>query len=387
MIAGPLPTPDPIADRACQIHSSAIVFDTHVDTPQRLLFQHLDLGKRDLEGCIDIPRMRQGNVGAIFFALWVPVEVTGPPATNRVLNLLDAVLAHVRRHPDDLILARTASEIRAAHAQGKIAILLGVEGGHAISDSIEVLRDFSARGVRYMTLTHNAATDWADSSNAAPKHNGLTDFGRQVIQEMNRLGMIVDVSHVSDKTFFDVIETSSAPVIASHSCCRSLCESPRNMTDEMIKVLASRRGVIQIAFHVSFLSREYWTARRALDAEISAGEKEIEEKFADNPARVLIELQKLSDRYIASGKLPPVSWEKIIDHIDHAVSLVGRDHVGIGSDFDGAYMPAGMEDASQLPRITEGLLRRGYSEADVRKVLGENTLRVITEVENLARKI
>ncbi len=377
---------DPIAERAAQIHSSAIVFDTHVDTPQRLLFQHLDLGRRDAKGCIDIPRMRHGNVGAIFFALWVPVEISGPPATRRALDLLDAVLAQVRLHSDDLALARSTAEVHAAREQNKIAILVGVEGGHAINDSIGVLRDFAERGVRYMTLTHNATTGWADSSNDAPKHDGLTDFGREVIEEMNRLGMLVDVSHVSDKTFFDVIEISGAPVIASHSCCRSLCDSPRNMTDRMIKALAARGGVIHIAFHLSFLSQEYLTARRALDSEISAGEKQIEEKFADDPARVLIELQKLSDRNIAAGKLPSVSWEKILEHIDHAVSLVGPGHVGLGSDFDGAYMPTGMEDASHLPKITEGLLRKGYSEKDIRGVLGENTLRVMAEVERLASK-
>lgn len=384
---GPLSLSDPIAERARRIHSTAIVFDGHVDTPQRLLFERLDLGNRAPEGCVDIPRMREGNVGAIFFALWVPVEITGDPATRRAMDLLDAVLEQVHLHGNDSALATTPADIRSAHEAGKIAILLGVEGGHAINSSLAVLRDFFERGVRYMTLTHNAAIEWADSSNDAPKHNGLTDFGRQVIREMNRLGMIVDISHVSDRTFFDVIETSQAPVIASHSCCRSISDAPRNLTDEMIKSLAAHGGVIHIAFHLSFLSQEYLAKARALEAEISAWGKSFDAKFPGDTARVQIAYQKAIVQAIAEGKLPAIGWNKILDHIDHAASLVGPDHVGLGSDFDGAYMPVGMEDVAHLPSITEGLLRRGYSEIDIRKILGENTLRVMTGVEQVAHTL
>ena len=222
---------DAISLRARQIHFSSIVIDTHADTPQRFLFDQFDMGHRDTEGCVDIPRLRAGGVGAIVFALWVPVEIAGAAATERALQLLGRVEEQIRRHPDDLTLATTAREVRGAREQNKIAILLGVEGGHAIHNDLDVLGQFAARGVRTMTLTHNAATDWADSSNAAARHNGLTDFGREVVLEMNRLGMLVDVSHVSDQTFRDVLETSRAPVIASHSCCRAICDAPRNLSD------------------------------------------------------------------------------------------------------------------------------------------------------------
>src|SRR6202140_3967357 len=203
---------DELSSRAREIHFSSLVFDTHADSPQRLFFDQFDLAKRDAEGCVDIPRLREGGVGAIFFALWVPVEITGVAATWRARDLLAATLKQIEIHGDDLSLSTSSKEVRTARAENKIAVLLGIEGGHAIDNDLEILREFHARGVRYMTLTHNAATDWADSSNAAPRHCGLTDFGKQVIHEMNRLGMLVDVSHVSDATFHDVLKTSSAPV-------------------------------------------------------------------------------------------------------------------------------------------------------------------------------
>jgi len=374
---------DEISARAREIHFSSLVFDTHADTPQRLFFDHFDLATRDAEGCVDIPRLREGGIGAVFFALWVPVEVTGSAATQRARGLLDATLKQIEIHQSDLALATSTEEVRTARTQNKIAVLLGIEGGHAINDDLAVLREFQSRGARYMTLTHNAATEWADSSNDAPRHNGLTDFGKQVIREMNRLGMLVDISHVSDSTFYDVLETSRAPVIASHSCCRALCDAPRNLDDGMIKALASRGGVIHITFHNSFLSQEYANASRALAAENDSREEAAEEEFGENEARKLIAGQRWSDESVRAGKLPRVSWEKIIDHIDHAARIAGADHVGIGSDFDGAFMPAGMEDASKFPRLTEGLLRRGYGEADIRKILGENTLRVLTDAERI----
>jgi membrane dipeptidase len=378
---------DKISSRAREIHFSSLVVDTHVDTPQRLFFDQFDLANRDVEGCVDIPRLREGGVGAIFFALWVPVEITGGAATRRARDLLEATLKQIEIHSGDLALAISSEDVLAARAQNKIAVLLGIEGGHAIDNDLAVLRDFHARGVRYMTLTHNAATEWADSSNDAPRHDGLTDFGKQVIREMNRLGMLVDISHVSDKTFYDVLETSRAPVIASHSCCRSLSDAARNLDDAMIKALASRAGVIHITFHNAFLSQEYATANRAMASEIDSREEAVIEKFGENEARKLMELQRLSDEAIRAGKLPLISWEKIIDHIDHAARIAGADHVGIGSDFDGAFMPAGMEDASKFPRLTEGLLRRRYGEADIRKILGENTLRIMAEADRVGRQL
>jgi membrane dipeptidase len=377
---------DEISRSARELHFSSLVFDTHTDTPQRILFEKFDLGSLDSEGCIDIPRLREGGVGAVFFALWVPVEVTGEAATARALDLLDATLGQIELHGAELALCTSVSEIGVARAADRIAVLLGLEGGQAINSDLCTLQEFHTRGVRYMTLTHNAATEWADSSNGAPLHNGLTEFGREVIREMNRLGMIVDVSHVSDTTFYDVLETSRAPVIASHSCCRAICDAPRNLDDEMMRRLASAGGVIHIAFHDSFLSQEYLAAYKALGAETAARQRELAEKYGRNEARILMEGQRWSNASILAGKLPQVSWEKIVEHIDHALRIAGADHVGIGSDFDGAFMPEGMEDASKLPQLTAGLVRRGYREADIRKVLGGNTLRVMAEVEGVSKK-
>ena len=303
------------------------------------------------------------------------------------LRFLDAVEEQIRRHADDLTLATSAAGVREARERGKIAILLGVEGGHAIDNDLGVLRQFAARGVRYMTLTHNAATDWADSSNAAPRHNGLTEFGREVVREMNRLGMMVDVSHVSDQTFRDVLETSRAPVIASHSCCRAICDAPRNLSDDQILALAALGGVFHMTFHSAFLSQEYADASRAMASENALLKLAANTKFGENEAQKLIEGQKTSDEWTRAGKLPRVGWEKIIEHIDHAVRLAGTDHVGLGSDFDGAFMPEGLEDAAQFPRITEGLLGLGYGEADIAKILGGNTLRALEEAERMGGEL
>ena len=378
---------DDIVSIARNIHFTSIVFDTHADTPQRFLFDRFDLGHRDAEGGVDIPRMREGGVSAIFFALWVPVHITGSKATRRALDLLDATIEQIRQHPNDLMLATSSEEVRAARAEGKIAVLLGVEGGHAIDNNFDILRDFFGRGVRYMTLTHNAATDWADSSNQSPRHQGLTDFGREVIGEMNRLGMLVDVSHVSDQTFYDVLEISRAPVIASHSCCRAICNAPRNLSDDMIKALAAHGGVIHITFHNAFLSQQYADATQSSTSEWRTHLEAIEEKYGENESRKLAEGQSLSDALTRAGKLPEVTWEEIVEHVEHVIALAGAAHVGLGSDFDGAFMPTGMEDASKFPRITESLLRRGHSESDIREILGENTLRVMARTERVAHEI
>jgi membrane dipeptidase len=378
---------DAISEKARKLHFTSIVIDTHDDTTQRLLDRRFDLGVRDASGSIDIPRMREGGLGAIFFSIWIPSKVTGPMAVKRALDQIDAVREQVRRHPADLALATTAEEVRAAHQQGKIAALLGVEGGHMIDNDLAVLRSFAALGVRYMTLTHTGNVDWADSSGDAPAHDGLTPFGREVIREMNRLGMMVDISHVSDKTFYDTLAVSQAPLLASHSSCRAICDAPRNMTDDMIKALAAKGGVIQINYHVAFLSQEFLDAEKR-DPQINKTiEAEVFKLCGDNEACELIEGDRLTREYVAQGKLPRVDWSKIIEHIDHAVKLVGAEHVGLGSDFDGANMPYGMEDASQIPKITEALLRKGYSEGDVKKILGENTLRVMAEVERVSRAL
>ena len=378
---------DSLSERARKLHFSSIVVDTHDDTTQRLLGGKFDLGTRSSTGSIDIPRMREGNVGAIFFSIWMPSKVTGPDAVNRAIVQIDAVREQVRKHPNDLVLATTAAEIRDAHKQGKIAALLGVEGGHIINSDLGVLRAYAALGVRYMTLTHSGNDEWADSSTDQAVHNGLTDFGREVVREMNRLGMMVDISHVSDKTFYDALETSKAPLIASHSSCRAICDAPRNMTDQMMKDLAAKGGVVQINYHVGFLSQEFRDAEKAnpeLNKTISA---EVMKRCADNEGCQLIEGDRITREYVEQGKLPRVEFSKIIEHIDHAVKVAGIDHVGLGSDFDGANMPYGMEDAAKLPRITEALLQKGYAESDVKKILGENTLRVMTDVQLISREL
>jgi membrane dipeptidase len=375
-----------ISERARKLHFSSIVVDTHDDTTQRLLDGKFDLSPRDSGGSIDIPRMKEGNLSAIFFSIWISSKITGPEAVKRALDQIDSVREQVRKHPGDLVLATTAAEVREARKQGKIAALMGVEGGHMIASDLGVLRTYAALGVRYMTLTHYGNSEWADSSTDTPAYNGLSDFGKDVVREMNRLGMMVDISHVSDKTFYDVLEISKAPVIASHSSCRAICDAPRNMTDQMIKDLAAKGGVIQINYHVGFLSQEFRDAEKAkpeLEKEIQA---EVKKRCGGSEACELVEGDRVVREFMSAGKLPRVDYTKIIQHIDHAVKLVGADHVGLGSDFDGAMMPFGMEDASKLPQITEALLQKGYSEADIRKILGENTLRVMSQVEAASRQ-
>jgi membrane dipeptidase len=378
---------DSISEKARKLHFSSIVVDTHDDTTQRFLDGKFDLGVRSDTGSIDIPRMKEGGLGAIFFSIWIPSKITGPEAVNRAIIQIDAVREQVRKHPGELALGTTAAEVREARKQGKIAALMGVEGGHMINSNLGVLRNYAALGVRYMTLTHSGNDEWADSSTDKAVHNGLTDFGKDVVREMNRLGVMVDISHVSDKTFYDVLETSKAPAFASHSSCRAICDAARNMTDPMIKDLAAKGGVIQINYHIGFLSQEFRDAEKA-DPEINkAITAEVTKRCGENEGCQLIEGDRITREYVEQGKLPRVEFAKIIEHIDHAVKVAGVEHVGLGSDFDGANMPYGMEDATKLPKITEALLKRGYSEGDVKKILGENTLRVMAEVERVSREL
>jgi membrane dipeptidase len=375
---------DDISLRARKLHFSSIVVDTHDDTTQRFLDAKFDIGARHPDGSIDVPRMREGGLDAIFFSIWIPSKVTGPEAVNRALTQIEVVHEQIRAHPKELALATTAAEVRAADKQGKIAALVGVEGGHMINSDLDVLRKFASLGVRYMTLTHSGNDEWADSSTDKPAHNGLTDFGKDVVREMNRLGVIVDISHVSDKTFYDALEISEAPMIASHSSCRALCDARRNMSDQMIKDLAAKGGVVQINYHSGFLSQEFLNAEVANPEINKAIGEEVKKRCGDNEACQLIEGDRLTREFVEQGKLPRVDWTKIIEHIEHAVKVAGVDHVGLGSDFDGANMPYGMEDATKLPRITDALLKKGYSEGDVKKILGENTLRVMAEVERVS---
>jgi membrane dipeptidase len=362
--------PSTIDARAARVHSQAIVVDTHIDTTQMLGREGWDFMTRHApapgpggEGShVDLPRMKAGGLDAAFFSIYMAGTVTGPEAVKRSLVMIDNVRRLAEQHPKEIVLATTAADVRAAAKAGKTAALMGMEGGHMIDDSLNVLRDYQRLGVRYMTLTHSVNTNWADSSGDKPAHNGLTDFGKDVVREMNRLGMMVDISHVADKTFWDALEVSTAPLLASHSSCRAISGHPRNMTDDMIKALAAKGGVIQINFEVTFLDNDRYLASQKRQS-LTRDEQE---------------------------KLPPlpaVSWEKIIEHIDHAVKVAGVTHVGLGSDFDGATMPQGMDDVSMLPKITVALLAKGYSEPDVANILGGNVLRLMEQVEAKGRQL
>jgi membrane dipeptidase len=369
---------DAVAEKARKIHFSSIVIDTHIDTTPRLQTDWKFTERHDT-GHLDLPRMQEGGLNALFFSIYMPGTVTGPKAVSDAVERIAAVHRLAEEMADRVAPCVTAAEVRRARKQGKIAALMGMEGGHMINNSLPILRMYAELGVRYLTLTHSINTDWADSSGGEPKHNGLTDFGRQVVRELNRLGVIVDISHVSDKTFWDAIAVSAAPMIASHSSCRAISGHARNMTDEMIKALASKGGVIQINYLDQFIDNDLYEYSKKAQPLM----RELTQKYPgrDNADKRREEVAK------QFGPPPRASWEKIIEHIDHAVKLVGANHVGLGSDFDGGSMPAGMEDVSHLPKITEALLRKGYSEADIRKILGENTLRVLSEVERVSLQI
>jgi membrane dipeptidase len=374
---------DDISERAHKLHFSSIVLDTHDDTTQRFFTNTYDIAKRNPDGHVDIPRMREGGMNAIFFSIWIDGRVMGPQAVQKALDQIDAVREKVRKNSKDMVLARTAEDVRRAHKDGKIAALMGVEGGHMIGNDIRMVRIFADLGVRYMTLSHFYNDEWADSSTDKPAHNGLTDFGKDIVREMNRQGILVDISHVSDKTFYDALEVSKAPLIASHSSCRALCNHVR----DMIKALAAEGGVIQINYEKSFIDQAYKDAYDKETGGVVQHLSELTKNCNNDEACISREMAKMQAKLTAEGKLPHVSWERIVDHIDHAVKLTGADHVGLGSDFDGADMPEGMEDASKLPKITEALLRKGYSDADVRKILGENTLRIMEQAERVSREL
>lgn len=379
---------DDFAARAMEIHARAILVDTHVDIPYRHFRDaEFDVGRRyDVEkGHADFPRMKEGGLDAPFFSIYIPATRTGPAAVKEALELIDWSRRQVERNSDVAILALTAADIRRAHREGKRAVLLGMEGGHMIDDSLAMLRIYADLGVRYLTLTHGRNTNWADSSTDEAKHNGLTDFGREVVRELNRLGVMVDVSHVADSTFWHALETSRAPIIASHSSVRAISSHPRNLSDEMIRALGQRGGVIQITFVDTFLSQELYDAQQAVTEERASRRAEIDRQLPEDQQARREAYQQLEREFRA--RMPAVSWEKILDHIDHAVELAGVDHVGIGSDFDGATMPVGMEDCTALPKITEGLLRRGYSAEDIEKILGGNLLRVMEAVERVSREM
>jgi membrane dipeptidase len=372
-------------ERALRLHRAAIVVDTHSDTTTRMLDEHFDIGPRAKDGHMDLPRMAEGGLDAQFFSIYVDKDyVAKGGSARRALDMIDALDRQLALHADRMELATTAADVRRIVKRGKVAALMGIEGGHAIENSLGALRMFFKLGVRYMTLTHTNTNDWADSAGTIDdepatlrRWGGLNDLGRQVVAEMNRLGMLVDVSHVSDETFADVIEVTKAPVIASHSSCRALCDHPRNMTDDMLRALAENGGVVMINFYDTFLDQRRVDEIRRLRPERRA----VAARFPDDPAA----RDKALDEFDRAHPLPVTPLKVLIDHIDHAVKVAGVEHVGLGADLDGGITtPDGFRDIRDLPEITYALLERGYSDADIRKILGENILRVMAEAERVA---
>jgi membrane dipeptidase len=378
------------------IHNSAIVIDTHADTPGRMVDENFDLAQDAGKGHWDLSRAATGNLGAEFFSIWVDPERFKGHEAKRALDMIDAVHEAARHHPDKLVMAYSAADIRAARtgAHKRVAALIGVEGGHAIEGDIRILRDFYRLGARYMTLTWMNSNEIGQSSgdvkkgeNGKPKDPGLTDFGREVVREMNLLGMMVDISHVSDRSFYHTLVVSRAPVIASHSSARAVSSHFRNMTDDMLVALARNGGVAQANFNCGFISDEYNNAAKAYEVAHPAESKRAQELWmsAKTP-ETQAELDRLMAAYSAALPRPPLS--ALIDHIDHMIKVAGVDHVGIGSDFDGVEcLPAGIDGIQDLPKITAELVKRGYSAEDLHKVLGGNLLRVFAEVEAVSRKL
>ncbi len=381
------PRDEKLWQRALQIHRRAIVIDTHNDVTTPMTNNFFDLGGTPPTPYrTNIERMKKGGLTAEFFSLYIrPWYVENGGSTRRTLDMIDAVYRAVERHPRDLMIATSVADIRRAKQQGKIACLMGIEGGHAIEDSLSTLREFYRLGVRYMTLTWNNTNNWADAGRGEKKYGGLNDFGREVVSEMNRLGMLVDVSHVSDETMSDALDVSKAPIIASHSSARAISNVPRNIPDDLLRRIAKNGGVVHINFYSGFVDTDTVAPQsRARDEKLKAQQDAIDAKYKDDPERRAEESDKLEQ----ANPLPPLPLAKLMDHFEHVIKVAGIDHVGIGADFDGANdMPQGAEDVSMLPNITYELLKRGYSEQDIRKVLGGNLLRAMAEAERVARSM
>jgi membrane dipeptidase len=384
-----------ISTKARQIHDSALIVDTHADTPQRFLDEGFDIGSTDPNdiGHISLDKARRGNLAAEFFSIWVDPQTNQGNYAKHSFDLIDSVYEQAAHHPDRMMMAFSTADIERAHREHKLAALMGIEGGHSIENDMHLLRDFYRLGVRYMTLSWSNTNEWADSSGDIddPKvqhHNGLTDFGKQVVLEMNRLGMMVDISHVADKTFWDAIATTKAPVIASHSSARALVNAPRNMTDEMLKAVAQNGGVVQVNFFNGFDDENF---RKALEAQskdqAAAIQKFLDDQKAQGKPVDYVQVDRIEREWMAKIPRPPLS--SLIDHIDHIAKVAGVDHVGLGSDFDGVSgaTPQGIDSAADLPKITQALLDRGYSAVDIHKILGGNLMRVFRDVERVSREM
>jgi membrane dipeptidase len=377
--------------RAQAIHKRAIVVDGHNDIPTPMVDDDFDLatnsiGKFHNEGTpyhSDLNRFKASGITGEFFSIYVGGDTwKAGRAMVRAMELIDATYREVEKHPQQLMMCTTAAEIRRAKRLGKVCVLMGLEGGYAIENSLFALREFYRLGVRYMTLTHNVTHDWADAHRDAPKNNGLSDFGKEVVREMNRLGMLVDISHVSKKVMDDVLDISTAPVIASHSSARALNEHTRNIPDDVLRRIAKNGGVVMVNFYPSFLDARTNLEENERSARLRPQLDALRAQYKDNNLAYNEAERKLFDAnpiYIAP-------YARIVDHIDHIKQVAGIDHVGLGSDFDGVpFLPAGMNGMEDLVLVTYEMLRRGYTEPEIRKVLGENFLRAFSRAEQVAR--
>ena len=377
------------------VHRSALVIDTHADTPQRLLDEGWDftgpLASDHSVGHLNLETASAGDLSAEFFVAWVDPGAYPPDQyVSRTLALIDAVHQQAGRHPSQLALCRSPDEILGAHASGRFAMLLAVEGGHSIANSLALLRTYHRLGVRYMTLTWANSNDWAESSGDlrepdSPISPGLTSFGREVVAEMNRVGMVIDVSHASDRTLADVLARSKSPVLASHSSARALCDSPRNLTDAQLRAIAATGGAVMVNFYSAFIDEDFREAFIAQKPERDEAHARLAEKWARNShAPTPYHVSNAIDREFAA-RIPRPPFESLMAHFDHIIRIAGIDHVGIGTDFDGiSALPQGIDSAADLPKVTAALLARGHSHDDVRKVVGGNLLRVFRAVQSAA---
>ena len=376
--------PVKLTDEARAIHREALLIDGHNDLPYRfrekkdLEFLRLDITRRQKDLHTDIPKLREGGVGGQFWSAYVSAErAKDHTAVRETIEQIDVIHRMVRAHPDVFAMAATADDVVRIHAQGKIASMIGVEGGHSIDNSLGVLRVYYTLGVRYMTLTHSENTDWADSATDKPVHHGLTPFGEQVVREMNRLGMLVDISHVSAETMRQAIRVSKAPVIASHSSAFAVAAHPRNVPDDVLLLIKEKDGVVMVNFYPGFVVPE---AARIMHDSFEAA-RQIREKYPKEE-----EYRAAVQEWYRAHPIPNGDIHDVVDHIDHIVKVAGVEHVGIGSDFDGINkVPKQLEDVSCYPYITQELLNRGYSKEDIFKILGGNVLRVLRKTEQVAR--
>jgi membrane dipeptidase len=366
---------------APEVHRRAIIVDGHCDTPYRLMRARLPFDGKDPAAQVDLQKLLASGITASFFAAYVPPHYAGRGAARFAFELIDLIHRTVAAHPDHLLFASDVHSIRQAKQEGKCALMIGVEGGHAIEDSLETLEKLYLQGSRYLTLTHVNTNNWADSSGDEPRHGGLTRFGREVVGKMNSLGMIVDISHVADTTFYHVLETSRVPVIASHSSCRALADHPRNLTDSMLKDLASSGGVCMVNFFSAFIEPKAAEMLRAVKGPSSRHLPGPSEELPDDAT-------DWADycRWFSTLNVPRGSIDTVVDHLAHIASVAGVETAGIGSDFDGVpLLPKGLEEASKLPMLTARMLERGFHEPEVEQILGGNLLRVFARIEAGAR--